>query len=69
MGFLDELKKLTKPYDDDDDFFSGEGVQEEDDDPYDAKDYRFPEDFYEDHWDDFFDYYDAEDYYYDHTRD
>ncbi len=33
MGFLDELKKLTKPYDDDDDFFSGEGVQEEDDDP------------------------------------
>ena len=33
MGFLDELKKLTKPYDDDDDFFGSEGVQEEDDDP------------------------------------
>ena len=33
MGFLDELKKLTKPYDDEDDFFGSEGVQEEDDDP------------------------------------
>ena len=33
MGFLDELKKLTKPYDDEDDFFGGEGVQGEDDDP------------------------------------
>lgn len=33
MGFLDELKKLTKPYDDDDDFFGSEGVQSGDDDP------------------------------------
>lgn len=40
--------------------------KEEDDDPLNAKDYRFPEDFYEDHWDDFFDFYDAEDYYYEH---
>ena len=33
MGFLDELKKLTKPYDEDDDFFGGDAVQSEDDDP------------------------------------
>ena len=34
MGFLDELKKLTKPYDDEEeDFFGGEGVQDADDDP------------------------------------
>lgn len=26
MGFLDELKKLTQPYDDDDDFFEGADV-------------------------------------------
>lgn len=26
MGFLDELKKLTQPYDDDDDFFEGSEV-------------------------------------------
>ena len=29
-----------------------------------AKDYRDPEDFYDDNYDDFFDYEDAEDYYY-----
>jgi len=32
-------------------------------DPYDAKDYSNEDDFYDDHYDDFFDYYDAEDYY------
>ena len=32
MGFLDELKKLTKPYDDDEDFF-GDDVPQDDDDP------------------------------------
>jgi hypothetical protein len=37
-----------------------------DDDPYDVNDYSNEEDFYYDHYDDFFDYYDAEDYYKDH---
>ena len=32
MGFLDELKKLTKPYDDEDDFF-GDDAPQDDDDP------------------------------------
>lgn len=32
MGFLDELKKLTKPYDEDDDFYE-EPVEPEDDEP------------------------------------
>ena len=32
MGFLDELKKLTKPYDDEDEYFGGD-MPEEDDDP------------------------------------
>ena len=32
MGFLDELKKLTKPYDEEDDFF-GDDVPQDDDDP------------------------------------
>lgn len=40
--------------------------KEDDDDPFNAKDYLFPEDFYEDHFDDFYDFEDAEDYYYDH---
>lgn len=40
--------------------------QEDDADPLNAKDYLFPEDFYEDHLDDFYDFYDAEDYYYEH---
>ncbi|MBQ7653829.1 MAG: hypothetical protein IJS17_02020 [Clostridia bacterium] len=35
-------------------------------DPYNAKSYSNEEDFYFDHYDDFFDYYDAEDYYNDH---
>ena len=38
----------------------------EDPDPLNVQDYRDPEDFYEDHYDDFFDYEDAEDYYRDH---
>ncbi len=33
MGFLDELKKLTKPYDEDEDFFGEEPSPEEDDEP------------------------------------
>ncbi len=32
MGFLDELKKLTKPYDEDEDFF-GDGAAADDGDP------------------------------------
>ncbi|MGN1421164.1 MAG: hypothetical protein ACI4XC_06595 [Eubacterium sp.] len=39
------------------------------DDPYNAKDYGNEDDFYEDHYDDFFDYYDAEDYYREHHDD
>lgn len=35
-------------------------------DPYNANDYANEEDFYYDHYDDFFDYYDAESYYNDH---
>ncbi len=35
-------------------------------DEYNVKDYYSAEDFYDDHYDDFFDYYDAEDYYNDH---
>lgn len=38
-----------------------------DNDPYNAKDYSNEEDFYYDHYDDFFDYYDAENYYNEHT--
>lgn len=33
MGFLDELKKLTKPYDEDEDIFGGELQGGADDDP------------------------------------
>ena len=36
------------------------------DDPYNVNDYTSEEDFYDDHYDDFFDYYDAEDYYNEH---
>lgn len=36
-------------------------------DPYDAKDYVDPDDFYYDHYDDFYDYEDAEDYYHGHN--
>ena len=37
-----------------------------DDDPYNVNDYTSEEDFYDDHYDDFFDYYDAENYYNEH---
>lgn len=37
-----------------------------DDDPYNVNDYHHAEDFYYDHYDDFFDYYDAEDYFNEH---
>ena len=35
---------------------------ETDDDPYDAKDYAHPDDFYYDHYDDFWEYEEAEEY-------
>ena len=38
-------------------------------DEYNASDYSHPEDFYDDHYDDFIDYYDAEEYWYDHYDD
>lgn len=41
-------------------------VDDDDDDPYNAGDYSDEEDFYYDHYDDFFDYYDAEEYYDEH---
>ncbi len=34
----------------------------DDGDPYNARDYAYPDDFYYDYYDDFWDYYDAEDY-------
>lgn len=37
--------------------------------PYDAKSYAHPDDFYYDHYDDFWDYEDAEEYYYEHEDD
>lgn len=37
-------------------------------DPYNVNDYSNEEDFYDDHYDDFFDYYDAEDYYREHHK-
>ena len=36
------------------------------DDPYDVNGFSNAEDFYDEHYDDFFDYYDAESYYDDH---
>lgn len=36
-------------------------------DPFDAGDYSHPDDFYYDHYDDFFDYEDAEDYWEDYN--
>lgn len=39
---------------------------EQEDDPYDAKDYAHPDDFYYDYYDDFWDYEDAEDYWEEH---
>lgn len=46
--------------------FSWSSEKTNDDDPYNAKDYYDPEDFYEDNYDDFWDYEEAEDYYYEH---
>lgn len=37
-------------------------------DPYNVDEYSNEEDFFDDHYDDFFSYEDAEEYYYDHTR-
>ena len=42
------------------------GTKDDDEDPYHASDYYDAEDFYYDHYDDFFDFEDAEDYYYEH---
>ena len=50
----------TKPY------YNSSGSSSNEDDEYNVKDYYSAEDFYDDHYDDFFDYYDAEDYYNDH---
>lgn len=36
------------------------------DDPFEARDYADPEDFYDDYYDDFYDYDEAEEYYYEH---
>ncbi len=49
-------KKTTKPY----------TSKKTDDDPYEASKYRNEEDFYDDHYYDFHDYYDAEKYYREH---
>lgn len=35
-------------------------------DPYNAKDYGYADDFYDEYWDDFYDYEDAEDYWMEH---
>ncbi len=59
----DERNSPHKPYGS----YSGSGsTNKKDDDPYNATDYAHPEDFYYDHYDDFFDYEDAEDYYNEH---
>ncbi len=59
----DERNSPHKPYGS----YSGSGSSnKKDDDPYNATDYAHPEDFYYDHYDDFFDYEDAEDYYNEH---
>ena len=42
---------------------------EESPDPYNASEYATSEDFYDDHYDDFFNYEDAEDYYMEHEYD
>ena len=42
--------------------------EDEGDDPYDASSYANEEDFYYDHYDDFFDYEDAADYYREHAE-
>ena len=52
--------KSTKSY------YNSSSKSSSNDDDYNAKDYYSAEDFYDDHYDDFFDYYDAEDYYEEH---
>ncbi len=47
-------------------FNSYKSPSKKDDDKYNAKDYKFAEDFYEDHYDDFLDFYDAENYFNEH---
>ena len=51
-------------YDDDDEDLCDEDLYG--DDPYLARDYSDPEDFYEDMYDEFYDYEEAEDYYYEY---
>ena len=45
------------------------GGWDDDDDPYDASDYSHPDDFYYDHYDDFYDFEEAEEYYEEHYED
>ena len=45
---------------------SSKSSTKEDDDPYNVNDFYYAEDFYDEHYDDFFDYYDAEDYFNEH---
>ncbi len=52
--------KSTKSY------YNSSSKSSSNDDDYNVKDYYSAEDFYDDHYDDFFDYYDAEDYYEEH---
>jgi len=52
--------KSTKSY------YNSSSKSSNKDDEYNVKDYYSAEDFYDDHYDDFFDYYDAEDYYEEH---
>lgn len=43
--------------------YSYKSRSNDDDDEYNVKDYKFAEDFYDDHYEDFFDFDDAEDYF------
>ncbi len=64
-----EKKKDEDEDEEDTGFFPSGGYhsKNDDDDPYNADDYAHPDDFYYDHYDDFFDYYEAEDYYNEHN--
>lgn len=48
--------------------YSSSSKADKDSDPYDANSYYHAEDFYDDHYDDFFDYEDAEDYFNEHHK-
>ena len=64
----EKYKNYTSSYKDSSSYtFTPYRSPSKDDDPYNAKDYSNEEDFYYDHYDDFFDYYDAEDYYNEHN--